>query len=320
MELRQLRYFAAVAEHLSFSKAARTVHVTQSTISHQIKQLEHELGYDLFKRDRQSVKMTKQGEALLPDIVRILKELDETIQLSKKGHPLLRENLRLLVGVYSIANGVLPGALRRFNARCPDVSVSVEMIFANELQRRFGEEGYSLAVGIEDATARFAFSPLCREELALMVHPDHPLAGRRSVRLIELHGERLTLPSFSYSHRKQIDHCFESAGSKPLIVAEFDNPNTMIAVLSEQTLGGIAPYSVPEWLQGKRLVRVHLDPTLVRNVVLYWPDQPSQAVQVLAESLMESAHDVTRQANSLGLLPVDRRQTYPGRMGRMLSA
>lgn len=319
MELRQLRYFAAVAEQLSFSKAARAVHVTQSTISHQIKQLEHELGYDLFKRDRQSVKMTKQGEALFPNIVRILKELDETIQLSRKGHALLREKLRLLVGVYSISEGVLPGALRRFNAHCPDVSVSIEMTFANELERRFEQEGYDLAVGIEDAAARLAFSPLCREELALMVHPDHPLAGRKSIRLIELHGERLTLPGFSYSHRKDIDRGFKSAGSTPLVVAEFDNPNTMMAVLSEQTLGGIAPYSVPEWLQGKGLVRVHLDPTLTRNVVLYWRDSPSQAVQILAETLMESAHEITRQANSMGLLPLDDRQTDP-RMARMLTA
>lgn len=301
MELRQLRYFVAVGERLNFSKAARSVHVTQSTISHQIKQLEHELDYKLFERSLHHVRLTEQGEALLPGVVRILKELDEIIQLSKAGHAPLQEHLRIIVGAYVVI-AAIPAALRRFNALCPHVSIKIDETFSNLLLNRFEHDDYDLAVGVEEPGAPFASSPLCQEELVLVVPAHHAMAGRKRIRMIELHGKPLALPSY---YRRQIDRCFESAGAKPLVVAEFDNPNTLVAAVAEQGLSGIVVHTLPEWLQGKGLVRVHLeDPTPTRNIVLYWRDQSlSPALKILLETIGEQVREISRQQNDLGLHP-----------------
>src|SRR5262245_18803606 len=77
MELRHLRYFAALAGELSFTRAADKVHITQSTLSHQIKQLEEEIGQRLFDRIGKRVVMTEAGELLLARITKGLREIDD---------------------------------------------------------------------------------------------------------------------------------------------------------------------------------------------------------------------------------------------------
>jgi len=83
MELRHLRYFVAVAEHLSFTRAAARVHVTQSTLSHQIRQLEEEVGQPLFDRIGKKVVTTEAGELFLGFAIRALKEVDQGIAMLK---------------------------------------------------------------------------------------------------------------------------------------------------------------------------------------------------------------------------------------------
>ena len=83
MELRHLRYFVALAECLSFTRAAERVHVTQSTLSHQIRQLEEELGQPLFDRIGKKVVTTEAGELFLGYAARALQEVDHGIAMLK---------------------------------------------------------------------------------------------------------------------------------------------------------------------------------------------------------------------------------------------
>src|ERR1700733_9627410 len=83
MELRHLRYFAALAEQLSFTRAAEKVHITQSTLSHQIKQLEDEIGLQLFDRIGKRVVMTEAGEQLLGRVTKALNEIDDGVRAVK---------------------------------------------------------------------------------------------------------------------------------------------------------------------------------------------------------------------------------------------
>src|SRR3546814_15967210 len=80
MELRHVRYFDAVAETLNFTRAAERLHVTQSTLSHQIRQLEDELGVELFDRSSKKVRMTEAGEILRSNLTTALGQIDRADQ------------------------------------------------------------------------------------------------------------------------------------------------------------------------------------------------------------------------------------------------
>ena len=129
MELRHLRYFVAVAEHLSFTRAAARVHVTQSTLSHQIRQLEEEVGQPLFDRIGKKVVTTEAGELFLGFAVRALKEVDQGIAMLKPGSGGLTGQVR--VGATHTFNiGLIPECVALFLARHPTVRVRVEAMVA----------------------------------------------------------------------------------------------------------------------------------------------------------------------------------------------
>ncbi len=124
MELRHLRYFAALAEELSFTRAAAKVHVTQSTLSHQIKQLEAELGQPLFSRIGKRVVITEAGEMLLAGVTRGLREIDDGVRSLKATPGQPQEPLGSARPTRSMSSssrhalrlffGVTPGSVLRF--------------------------------------------------------------------------------------------------------------------------------------------------------------------------------------------------------------
>ena len=95
MELRHLRYFVALAECLSFTRAAQRVHVTQSTLSHQIKQLEDELGHALFERIGKRVVLTEAGETFLAHASKALLEVDHGLSNLKHAGDELSGEVRI---------------------------------------------------------------------------------------------------------------------------------------------------------------------------------------------------------------------------------
>jgi LysR family cyn operon transcriptional activator len=124
MELRHLRYFLALAERLSFTRAAAQVHVTQSTLSHQIKKLEDELGRPLFQRAGKRVIMTEAGELLLPSLRRALNEIDKGIRLLRGAGHQLSGRLRIGATQTFSINFVL-ACVATFLERNPSVKITV---------------------------------------------------------------------------------------------------------------------------------------------------------------------------------------------------
>jgi DNA-binding transcriptional LysR family regulator len=118
MELRRLRYFVAVAEELSFNRAAQRLHISQPPLSNQIKQLEEELGVLLFKRSSRGVRLTEAGELLLEEARRILIQLDQAARMVERvGSGKVG---RLSLGfVPSATNEVLPALLYEFPETVP---------------------------------------------------------------------------------------------------------------------------------------------------------------------------------------------------------
>ena len=124
MEIRHLRYFCVLAEQLHFTKAALLLNVAQPALSHQIKQLEEELGTRLVERTNRRVRLTAAGEVFLARAGRILEQVDQAVRDTALAG--LGEAGNLIIGVVSTAVcSVLPQLLPRFRREAPRISVDI---------------------------------------------------------------------------------------------------------------------------------------------------------------------------------------------------
>jgi DNA-binding transcriptional LysR family regulator len=134
MELRHLRYFVAVAEELHFGRAAERLHMAQPPLSQQIRQLEVEIGFDLFRRTKRSVQLTEAGQLFLDRVRVIFAQVDQAIEIGRQAS---RGDLgQMIVGfVGSAAYNVLPPILQAMRTQVPGVSLELrELTTVQQLQ------------------------------------------------------------------------------------------------------------------------------------------------------------------------------------------
>lgn len=239
MELRHLRYFVALAENLSFTQAAEKVHITQSTLSHQIKQLEDELGCLLFDRGSKRVLLTVAGAAFLERVRAALKEVDEGVLALRAGATELTGAVR--IGATQTFNlQLIPECLALFNARHPSVLVQVVELSGAEITQklRAGELDVAVSYCPSDLDG-LHFTPLYNEELVLVVGTSHPFANRRFVRMSELRGQRLVLLPREFSTRKLLDECFALADAQPQVALEMSSIAPMLELITRCDIAAI---------------------------------------------------------------------------------
>src|SRR5882757_7516150 len=133
MELRHLRYFAAVAAHGSFSRAAHNLHLTQPALSRQVKDLEDELGVPLFARGTNALALTEAGEVFYEEARDLLARADQAVQ-RVRGEA-RHEILRVGYGP-SLTSGIMPRALERFQAAVPRVRLELEDLSPREMKEK----------------------------------------------------------------------------------------------------------------------------------------------------------------------------------------
>src|SRR5689334_8230658 len=145
VQVRQLEYFAAVADARHFTRAAEAVHVAQPSLSKQIYALERELGTRLFSRARGNITLTQAGETLLPLARRILADVDNARVQVQELVGLARGRLRL-GATPSLSTVLLPDALRRFCGSYPGVDIRVEERGGRDLVRLLAQGELDLAL------------------------------------------------------------------------------------------------------------------------------------------------------------------------------
>ena len=193
MELRHLRYFVSLADCLSFTRAAERVHVTQSTLSHQIRQLEDEVGQPLFDRIGKKVVTTEAGELFLGFATRALKEVDLGLAMLKPGASGLTGQVRI-GATHTFNIGLIPECVALFLARHPTVQVRVEELPAEQIGAKLHAGDLDIGIAYRpNGPTDLWFEPLYNEEMVLVVSDTHPLAGRKRIRMVELHRQRLEI-------------------------------------------------------------------------------------------------------------------------------
>ncbi|AUT65147.1 MULTISPECIES: LysR substrate-binding domain-containing protein [Paraburkholderia] len=268
MELRHLRYFAALAEQLSFTVAAQKVHVTQSTLSHQIRQLEEELGCRLFEREGRRVTMTEAGELFLERVRNALREVDEGVSTVRYAAEEMTGVVRI-GATHTFNLHIIPRCVSLFLDRHPSVRVDVLEMTGDGIAQALLRGDLDIGVTYKPNDALpLRFEPLYTEEMMLAVGLRHPFAKRRFVRVSELHLQRMVLLPRSFSTRVLLDESFRMANAAPVVVAEMNAIAPMIELVRETDIATIVSTHA---LRREDVKLIPLEsPTPVRSPGLLW--------------------------------------------------
>ncbi len=217
MRLTQLRSFYAVAHAGSFTGGARLLHVSQPTVTTQVRFLEESYGVELFHRRGRAVRLTAIGEQLLEVSRRIFSLENEATALLNDAGKLRSGHLRVgAVGPYHVTE-----MLARFNQRYPQVQVSVRIGNSEEVLRALWDYQTDVAVLAQFSDDPGIHSlPHSRHPVVLFVHRSHRFARRKSVALRELAGERMIMREPGSTTRKAFEEALNAARVKIKIAME----------------------------------------------------------------------------------------------------
>ncbi|MBJ3778106.1 LysR family transcriptional regulator [Acuticoccus mangrovi] len=269
MEIKQLKYFLAVSECGSFSKAAVLFSVAQSALSRHVRSLEEELGAALFYRNGRGVVVTESGNLLIDyarTIVDSAKEVSQKIEMMREA-----PGGQLVLGVPPTANAILSAPLvHRFRKDFPRVKLKVQEGFSGHVLEWLSTGRIDVGV-LYDAprTSTLVTEPLIEEELFLIGPPDVParlLKG--SVSAAELARLPLILPSHPHGLRRLVDSAFSDAGVEPNIECEIDSLPCTLNLVAQSVGYTILPHASIFLRGGAPLSATRIEPSITRQLVL----------------------------------------------------
>ena len=241
MELRHLRYFVAVAEMENVSRAAiQRLHVSQPSLSRQIRDLEDELGVQLLARTAKSVKLTEAGRAFLDEARAILKHADDAV--GKVRAIAGKLDTELHVGDWTMATGrIMPSLLRAYQQRMPTVKVRVHDWPVEKSIAGVRDGRLQLAIILPplkaSALEELRFEQLLTAHVCLAVSCDHPFAKKQSVSLADAARERfIGLTRDDYPrYLEYLNATFARVTDKPRLVEEHDGWSGVFSAVSAGT-------------------------------------------------------------------------------------
>ncbi|MDJ0344521.1 LysR substrate-binding domain-containing protein [Streptomyces sp. H10-C2] len=292
MQLHQLEYFAAVADHRHFTRAAESVHVAQPSLSQQIRALERGLGAELFHRARGHITLTDAGEALLPLARRILADAETARREVQEVAQLRRGRVRLGAPP-SLCASLVPDVLRDFHRRYPGVDLVVHEDGSQDLVRVLAAGELDLALIITPLPGQapaLATEELLREELVAVSSPAAPAPVRRkSLRIEDLRGRPMVMFRRGYDLREHTLAACRAAGFEPAFSVEGGEMDAVLGFVR----AGLGLAVVPSMVAERSGLRVtpFAAPGLHRIIsVAHRSDvSPPRAARELRRILLEAA-------------------------------
>lgn len=228
-----MRYFIAVAEERSFSRAASRLNMTQPPLSQQIRRLEMSFGFDLFERRPRGIVLTRAGETLLQRAYAVVECADSAVAATTAAHQGFSE--RLVIGfINSSAYTIMPALLKAFRRLHPRVDIDVqEMVIADQVDALVDGR---IDIGILRPPVddrRLSTLPLVREAFVVALPSGHVLADRQVLSLRDLDG--VAMISYPRGHRagfrNRIESVFRRAGVTPSVVHEATQIHTICGLV-----------------------------------------------------------------------------------------
>lgn len=247
MQFQQLAYFVAVAETRHFTRAAERVHVSQPSLSQQIRALESELGAELFSRARGNISLTEAGEALLPLARRIIADA-ETARLEVQELAQLRRGRVRLGATPSLCTGLLPAILRTFHDRHPGIRLLIQESGSHDLVRELARGALDLALVVLPLPApspALTTVDLLREDLVVVSSTAaRPPGDGRTVRVADLRDEPLVMFRHGYDLRELTVAACRAEGFEPSFTVEGGEMDAVLGFVRAGLGAAVVPHMV----------------------------------------------------------------------------
>ncbi|WP_426236148.1 transcriptional regulator CynR [Pseudomonas sp. TWP3-2] len=245
MLLRHLRYLLAVADHGGFTRAAEALHVSQPTLSQQIRQLEESLGVNLFDRTSRSVKATDAGQAYIECARRVLVELEAGKRALHDVKDLTRGTLRLAMTPTFMAYLVGP-LVRDYVVRYPGIHLQIFELSMDDIEAGLADDSLDIAIAFTPVrTPDIECIPAFVETLGVMVGREHPLYERAAVLTPDDIAQldfALLAPEFIT--RLSIDEYFRQHAIAPKVQIEVNSVSTLLEVIRHAPLATMLPEAI----------------------------------------------------------------------------
>jgi DNA-binding transcriptional LysR family regulator len=281
VELRHLRYFIAVAEELNFSRAAERLHMAQPPLSAAIRQLERDLGVELFARTTREVRLTDAGRAFLRGARRTLADAERAAEDAKRAADGELGQLRIAYS-WSTRFETLPALGRAFRASHPDVELLSQEMWNARMPAAFGSGSIDVALSLcPEIAAELELAPIHSERLVALVPEAHPVAREDAIPLSALADEDFIL--FPREIAPRLHDAFVAiyrrAGFEPRVRNESFHTGWDLGVLTDIPAVAMAPESVARGLPDGIVAVTLSEPTDSLETCLMWrADDTSPAV------------------------------------------
>ena len=272
MELRHLRYFVTLAEELHFGRAAERLHIAQPPLSQQIRQLENELGFELFHRTKRKVELSEAGEVFLVEVQQIFRQLEQAIFL---GRQISRGEIgKLVIGfVSSAAYNILPDFLLHFRHNNPNINLELHELTTDE-QLRWLQSG-RVDVGfirppVDENT--YESKIIFQESLIIALPENHLLANQEKVSLQSLKNEsfilfpRLLAPGL---YDLIISFC-QKNGFSPKVTQEAIQMQTIVSLVAAEIGVAIVPESLQNLQRTGVVYKSFVEETPQISITMIW--------------------------------------------------
>ncbi|MGL5388826.1 MAG: transcriptional regulator CynR [Serratia sp. (in: enterobacteria)] len=245
MLLRHIRYFLAVAEQGNFTRAAEVLHVSQPTLSQQIKQLEESLQVELFDRSGRRVQLTDAGQAWMRYARLALQDLDAGKRAIQDVATLARGNLRLAM-TPTFTSYLIGPLVDGFFRRYPGITLNIQEMTQDKMEALLCDDRLDLGIAFEPVhSADIAATRLFPERLQLMVGKDHCLANRHAaLSLAELQLMPLVLLNGDFATRHYVDQYCQQHAIRPQVAMEANAINAIVEIVRHGQLATILPQAI----------------------------------------------------------------------------
>jgi Transcriptional regulator len=286
LSLIQYEIFAKVAELNSFTQAGEQLGLTQSAVSHAVNSLEKVFGFRLISRNRTAIRLTAEGEQLLPSIRHLLQDDEKICQEAAAILGITRGNLR--IGVFtSVSRHLLPQIIQTMDKKYPQIRIALKEGNYEQIEDQLVEGQLDCGFVTNPVSKQLLLTPLKKDRILCIVSPQSPLYHQKIVSFSQIAEEPFIMPAFGGNH--EVKRILEVHDVRPRVRFELMEENAILAMVAHHLGISILPELVlPKDIAPLRAIPLETDS--YRTIQLATHLHPSPATQAFVAITKQIIH------------------------------